>query len=90
MIIARNVKFYGQVQGVNFRRKSADLARTMNLAGWVRNHDDGSVEAHIEGEPQAIQSMIHQCCTELFPAKVEKFESHEDEVRGYQDFIVIR
>lgn len=90
LITARRVLFYGQVQGVNFRRNSANLARTMKLSGWVKNMPDGSVEAHIEGEPAVIQSMIHQCCTELFPAKVEKFESQEDEVKGYDDFIVIR
>lgn len=90
MITARNVRFYGQVQGVNFRRNSAQLARTMKLTGWVKNLPDGTVEAHIEGEPMAIQSFIHRSCTELFPAKVERFDSQEDEVKGYDDFIVLR
>lgn len=90
MIIARNVRFYGQVQGVNFRHNSAQLARTMKLTGWVKNLPDGTVEAHIEGEPMVIQSFIHRSCTELFPAKVERFDSQEDEVKGYDDFIVLR
>lgn len=90
MIVARNVRFFGQVQGVNFRRNFAELATRLELKGWIKNVADGSVEAHIEGEPQVIQSIIHRSCTELFPAKVEKFESLEDEVREYQDFAVIR
>ncbi len=90
MIIARNVRFFGQVQGVNFRRNFARLANNLNLKGWVKNIADGTVEAHIEGEPQVIQSFIHRSCTEFFPAKVEKFETLEDEVRDYQDFVVIR
>lgn len=90
VIIARRVQFFGQVQGVNFRRNSAKLARSMSLCGWVKNLADGSVEAHIEGEPQAVQAMIHSCCTELFPAKVERFDSHEEQVEGYQDFTVVR
>lgn len=90
MTVARNVKFFGNVQGVNFRRNFAKLAKSLNLAGWVKNLPDGSVEAHIEGEPQVVQSMIHRSCTELFPAKVERFESLEDNVRDFTDFVVIR
>ncbi len=90
MTVARNVKFFGHVQGVNFRRNFAKLAKSLNLTGWVKNLPDGSVEAHIEGEPQVIQSMIHRSCTELFPAKVERFESLEDNVRDFTDFVVLR
>lgn len=89
-MVARRVRFYGDVQGVNFRRKFAALGNSLKLAGWVKNLADGSVEAHIEGEPQVIQSMIHRSCTELFPAKVEKFQSQEDEPEGLMEFIVIR
>ncbi len=90
MIVARRVRFYGDVQGVNFRRNFAALGNSLKLVGWVKNLADGSVEAHIEGEPQAIQSMIHRSCTELFPAKVEKFQSQEDEIEELQEFVVIR
>ncbi len=90
MIVARRVRFYGDVQGVNFRRNFAALGNSLKLVGWVKNLADGSVEAHIEGEPQVIQSMIHRSCTELFPAKVEKFQSQEDEIEELQEFVVIR
>ncbi len=90
LIVSRRVKFYGEVQGVNFRRNFAALANSLKLKGWVKNLSDGSVEAHIEGEPQVIQSMIHRSCTELFPAKVEKFQSQEDELEDLHEFVVIR
>ena len=90
MIVARRVRFYGDVQGVNFRRNFAALGNSLKLVGWVKNLADGSVEAHIEGEPQVIQSMIHRSCTELFPAKVEKFQSQEDDIEELQEFVVIR
>lgn len=90
MIVARNVRFFGQVQGVNFRRNFASLATSLKLRGWVKNLADGSVEAHIEGEPLVVQSIIHRSCTEFFPAKVERFEALEDEVRDYSEFTVIR
>ena len=88
--VARKVRFYGVVQGVNFRNKMARLAKMMGITGWVRNLDDGSVEAHLEGDQETIQSMIHRSCTEFFPAKVEKFISEEAEAENSADFVVIR
>lgn len=90
MKIARRVLFYGQVQGVNFRRNVAGLAAKNGVTGWIRNLDDGSVEAHMEGDQEKVQITIQMCCTELFPARVEKYLSHEDAVDGLLDFSVIR
>ena len=47
----------GRVQGVGFRwfvhREAADLG----LRGWVRNTDDGCVEAVVAGDPDAIEEL---------------------------------
>ncbi len=90
MKIARRVLFYGQVQGVNFRRNVAELAAKSGITGWIRNLEDGSVEAHMEGEQEKVQITIQMCCTELFPARVEKYHSYEDAVEDLQGFSVIR
>lgn len=39
----------GQVQGVGFRSFVQREAVTRGLCGWVRNLDDGRVEALVEG-----------------------------------------
>ena len=48
----------GLVQGVFFRAETSRLARSKDLAGWVRNLPDGRVEAVFEGPKWAVESML--------------------------------
>ena len=47
----------GRVQGVGFRWFVADEARRLDLAGWVRNNRDGSVELCAEGDEAALAKL---------------------------------
>ena len=47
----------GRVQGVGFRWFVREAARRLDVAGWVRNRPDGSVEVEAEGTEAAIQSL---------------------------------
>ena len=47
----------GMVQGVFFRAYTRDEALKLGLTGWVRNRRDGSVEALIEGDRNAVENM---------------------------------
>ena len=49
---------HGRVQGVFFRDASASAPRQPGVAGWVRNRNDGRVEALFEGDPQAVEQVI--------------------------------
>ena len=53
-----HVTFRGVVQGVNFRAHCRGHALGVGLTGWVRNCEDGSVEAVFEGERKAIEDAI--------------------------------
>jgi acylphosphatase len=44
----------GRVQGVGFRWHIVDVARKRDLAGWVRNRDDGAVEIAASGSAEAL------------------------------------
>ncbi len=48
----------GRVQGVWFRDWTQEHALRLGLHGWVRNRDDGCVEAVIEGDPSAVEELV--------------------------------
>jgi acylphosphatase len=56
-----HVHITGRVQGVFFRANTRDQARKRGVDGWVRNLDDGRVEAVFEGPQSAVDAMIEWC-----------------------------
>ncbi|CAN6201851.1 unnamed protein product [Urochloa humidicola] len=48
----------GRVQGVFFRDWTVETARSLGLAGWVRNRRDGTVEALLSGDPDKVDEMV--------------------------------
>jgi acylphosphatase len=59
--VAARLVITGRVQGVGFRVWTCRQARRLGLRGWVRNRLDGSVEALIIGEAEAIDAMVKAC-----------------------------
>ena len=57
-MIARRVTVHGRVQGVAFRWHTQRQAQQLGVRGWVRNSADGSVEAHLEGESEPVESLL--------------------------------
>lgn len=59
MSIAASYRFHvrGRVQGVFFRQSTRQRALELQLDGWVRNCDDGSVEGLAHGEPAALDAL---------------------------------
>ena len=58
MAITRHLNIRGRVQGVGFRYEMQREARAHGVAGWVRNRNDGSVEAVVQGEQEAVDAVI--------------------------------
>jgi acylphosphatase len=54
----RHLIITGQVQGVGYRYSMVAAARRLDVTGWVRNRREGSVEAMIAGNAEAVAAMI--------------------------------
>ena len=58
MKITLHLRIAGRVQGVGYRYSLAGEARANGISGWVRNLRNGSVEAVVQGEAQAVQKIV--------------------------------
>ena len=76
----------GRVQGVFFRAEAAERARSLGLAGWVRNNRDGTVEAVFQGDRDLIESMVAWCRRGPAGASVEDVEVEWTETRDERGF----
>ncbi|MFI2102426.1 acylphosphatase [Isoptericola sp. NPDC019693] len=56
--VRRRVRVHGRVQGVGFRWATREAARRAGVGGVVRNLPDGTVEAEVEGSPDAVDAML--------------------------------
>lgn len=59
MIVARKFLLSGNVQGVGFRFFTQRVAARHQIRGYVRNLDDGRVEAFAQGAEKSVEAFKH-------------------------------
>jgi acylphosphatase len=74
MLVARHYRIEGRVQGVGFRYFAQRAAIQEGLSGYVRNADDGSVEARAEGDLEAVERFERHLRRGPSGARVERVE----------------
>jgi acylphosphatase len=87
-LVRRRVKVHGRVQGVFFRDSTRERAEAYGVAGWAQNMPDGSVEAVLEGEPDAIERVMRFLQSGPSHADVEHIEVTEEEPEGLSGFSI--
>lgn len=60
-MIAKRLIVRGRVQGVGFRESMVDAASALGIVGWVRNREDGAVEALVQGDADAVEGILAWC-----------------------------
>jgi acylphosphatase len=84
----KRVVVHGRVQGVFFRDTIRRLAQQRGVAGWVRNNPDGTVEAVLEGDEDAVDALVAFCREGPRGASVERVDVYEEEPEGVRGFDV--
>jgi acylphosphatase len=85
-VIRRRLIVGGHVQGVGFRWAIARAAESRGVSGWVTNRADGTVEAVLEGEPEAVESIVASAREGPRGARVDRVEVSEEQPEGIRGF----
>ena len=83
MIVARKFLISGEVQGVGFRFFAQRSAARHQVRGYVRNLEDGRVEALAEGPPKAVEEFKHDLAAGPSYSRVEHLEETVVEPTGH-------
>lgn len=75
------------MQGVFFRVETERRARSLGLAGWVRNNRDGTVEAVFEGDRERVESMVDWCARGPALAEVNTVDVDWEQPRNDTGFV---
>ncbi|WP_152815407.1 acylphosphatase [Georgenia subflava] len=86
-MIRRRVVVHGRVQGVGFRYACEVQAGRLGVGGRVRNLDDGTVEAVVEGDDVAVDALIAWLHQGPRHAEVTRVEVHDEEPEGLSGFV---
>ena len=78
----------GNVQGVFYRANTRDTARELGVDGWVRNLEDGRVEAVFEGPEPAVEELIDWCHEGSPAADVSEVDVEYEQPTGLDGFEV--
>ena len=85
-VIARRLVIRGRVQGVGFRYSLREEALRRGVDGWTRNRRDGTVEALVQGEQSAVDSVIEWARRGPPSAEVSDVEVIEEALGNYNGF----
>jgi acylphosphatase len=85
-MIRKHVTVHGYVQGVFFR--DTVRRRAGNVAGWIRNNPDGTVEGVFEGDPHEVERLVAFCRRGPRGAQVERIDVLDEEPEGLVGFRV--
>jgi len=91
VVVARKFIVSGEVQGVGYRYFALRSAARHQVLGYVRNLEDGRVEALAEGPPSAVEEFKHDLVAGPSYSRVEHLEELVLEPSGqYPSFRIER
>jgi len=89
-MLTKHLLIKGKVQGVFYRASAKEVAQELKLKGWIKNTDEGHVEAVITGPADALQQFIGWCRKGPSKARVDDVIVSEYEDQEFDHFQIIR
>jgi acylphosphatase len=80
------LQIHGRVQGVWFRDSVRRIATARGVSGWAENLPDGSVEAVLEGDPDAVGAVAAFCRQGPTNARVDHVDERDEPADGLTGF----
>lgn len=87
-MVRKRVVVAGLVQGVFFRDTCRREAAAAQVAGWVRNLPDGTVEAVFEGPPDRVDRLVGWARHGPSRAIVSRMAVHDEPPEGLSTFTI--
>jgi|SRR3989344_6321698 len=87
MLKRNKVIISGEVQGVFFRKFVYEHAVKLGLKGYVKNTEEGSVEAVFEGEEKNVNEMVKLCKKGPREAKVKNITLIKEKFLDEKEFV---
>ncbi len=84
-----NLLIKGKVQGVFYRAAARDIAQRLGVTGWIKNTDNGDVEAEVSGTDQQLKNFINWCKQGPDKARVSEVISTLKKETIYNEFAII-
>ena len=90
MLKQLNIRIYGKVQGVWFRKSVKDQAERIGISGFVMNEPDGTIFIVANGNSEQLDEFITYCKEGPEQADVKNIHIEEEQVKDLEDFRIIR
>ena len=78
----------GNVQGIGYRQFVKSNAKSFGLTGWVKNTEDGGVEAVFCGDKDKIEQIIDVCKKGPMLSEVKHVGFDWEEGETFNDFTI--
>jgi acylphosphatase len=83
-----NITIKGKVQGVWFRKFTEMKAKSLSIAGFVKNLPDGSVYTEAEAERPVLDQFIAWCHVGSPLANVKEVIWENADIKNFTGFVI--
>jgi len=85
-----NITVSGTVQGVFYRQSTLEIAKQLDIKGFVRNEPNGNVYMEVEGTEGQLNTLVEWCKKGPSRAYVDDVKSTEGGMKFFSLFEINR